>query len=139
MVRLLFTVALAALALPAVAQRLSADLDCKPTKQAFVYDCRIALKEVGSGKPVSGVEVLVGADMPSMPMAHNVRPAKAAPTDRPGQYAARVELEMHGEWAVKLRVGGPVRDQLILHYEFDEKGARPAIRSAGHGGHGANH
>ena len=32
---------------------------------------------------------------------------------------------MPGEWAVKLRLGGPVRDQLVLHYEFDERGARP--------------
>ncbi len=139
MIRVLLAAALAALAAPALAQRLAADLDCKPTKQALVYDCRIALKESGSGKPVSGAEVSVGADMPSMPMAHNVRPAKAAPTKQPGEYAARIELEMHGEWAVKLRVGGPVRDQLILHYEFDEKGAKRAMRGAGHGPHGAKH
>ena len=36
---------------------------------------------------------------------------------------------MTGEWAVKLRLGGPVRDQLILIYDFDEKGARPARRA----------
>ncbi len=41
---------------------------------------------------------------------------------------ATLDLEMLGEWAVKLRLGGPVRDQLILLYEFDEKGARPATR-----------
>jgi len=42
----------------------------------------------------------------------------------------RVEaLEMLGEWAVKLRLAGPVRDQLVLFYEFDEKGARPVTRS----------
>jgi hypothetical protein len=35
---------------------------------------------------------------------------------------------MTGEWAVKLRLAGPVRDLLVLHYEFDEKGARPAKR-----------
>jgi hypothetical protein len=32
---------------------------------------------------------------------------------------------MLGVWAVKLRLAGPVRDQLILHYEFDSKGANP--------------
>jgi hypothetical protein len=139
MVRVLLAAVLAALAAPALAQRLAADVNCKATKETLVYDCRIALKESGSGKPVSGAEISVGADMPSMPMAHNVRPVKAAPTNQPGEYAARIELEMHGEWAVKLRVGGPVRDQLIMHYQFDETGAKPAMRSAGHGGHGAKH
>jgi hypothetical protein len=27
-----------------------------------------------------------------------------------------------------LRLAGPVRDQLILHYEFDSKGATPVKR-----------
>jgi hypothetical protein len=63
--------------------------------------------------------------MPSMPMAHNVKPVKAQPTKTPGEYRARLDLEMTGEWAVKLRLAGPVRDQLVLHYEFDERGARP--------------
>jgi hypothetical protein len=36
---------------------------------------------------------------------------------------------MSGEWAVKLRLAGAVRDQLVLHYEFDERGARPVKRS----------
>jgi hypothetical protein len=137
MLRTLLAATLAALVSPAFAQRLAAELDCNPTPQAYVYDCRIALKQ--SGNPVSGAEVSVGADMPSMPMAHNVKPVKAAPAGSPGEYRARLELEMHGEWAVKLRVARPVRDQLILHYEFDASGARPATRGAGHGGHGAKH
>ncbi len=139
MIRVFLAVGLAALATPALAQRLAADVKCNSTKQALVYDCRIALRESGSGRPVSGAELSVSADMPSMPMAHNVKPVKATPTNQAGEYTARIELEMHGEWAVKLRVGGPVRDQLIMHYEFDETGAKPPVRSAGHGGHGAKH
>jgi hypothetical protein len=81
------------------------------------------------GQPLSGAQITVGADMPSMPMAHNVKPVKAKPAKRPGEYEARLDLEMLGEWAVKLRLAGPVRDQLILHYEFDEKGAKPVKRS----------
>jgi hypothetical protein len=38
---------------------------------------------------------------------------------------------MTGEWAVKLRLSGPVRDQIVLHYDFDEKGARPSVRRSG--------
>ena len=114
---------LSAAAAPAFAQRASATLDCKPTGRDFVYDCAIALSR--SGKPLSGAQVTLGADMPSMPMAHNVRPSKAVPGANPGEYRAMLDLEMLGEWAVKLRLAGPVRDQLILNYVFDEKGAQP--------------
>ncbi len=103
-----------------------ASLDCKPGGAKFVYDCNVRLTRAGS--PLANVEVSVGADMPSMPMAHNVKPAKAKPTEVPGEFQARLELEMHGEWALKLRVSGAVNDLLVLRYEFDEKGARPAQR-----------
>jgi hypothetical protein len=127
--RLLAALLLAAVALPASAQRLDADVDCKPTKHDLVYDCRFVVKEAKTGKPVSGAEVSVGADMPSMPMAHNVKPVKAQPAGAPGEYHARLDLEMLGVWAVKLRLSGPVRDQLVLHYEFDSKGAT-SVRDA---------
>jgi hypothetical protein len=80
------------------------------------------------GRPLEGANVTVGADMPSMPMAHNMRPAKATPGTKPGEYKARLDLEMPGEWAIKLRLDGPVRDLLVLHYEFDGKGASPSKR-----------
>jgi hypothetical protein len=112
----------------AFAQKIEARLDCKHTGKDFIYDCRINIDR--GGEPLTGAQVTVGADMPSMPMAHNVKPVKAQPTKTPGEYRARLDLEMPGEWAVKLRLGGPVRDQLVLHYEFDERGARPVRRSA---------
>jgi len=112
------------LAFPAFAQKTAASLECSHTGKDFVYDCLIRLKPADPG-----VLVTVGADMPSMPMAHNVKPVKAQPTRTPGEYRARLDLEMAGEWAVKLRLSGPVRDQLVLHYEFDERGARPVTRS----------
>lgn len=93
---------------------------CKPTKHDLVYNCRIALKEAKSGKSVSGAEVSVGAEMPSMPMAHNVRPVKAQPGTAPGQYAARIELEMYGGWAMKPNVRGPARDVIVKKLDFRE-------------------
>ncbi|MEW6689283.1 MAG: FixH family protein [Pseudomonadota bacterium] len=96
------------------------------TKTDFIYDCVIRLERKGA--PLEGVQITVGADMPSMPMAHNTRPVKATPGAKPGEYRAKLDLEMTGEWAVKLRLAGPVRDLLVLHYEFDEKGARPVTR-----------
>jgi len=127
--KVLFLALLGLAAVPAAAQGTRAELDCTPTKTEHVYDCVIHLAR-GSA-PVAGVELLIGADMPSMPMAHNIKPVKAKPGKKPGDYEARLDLEMAGEWAVKLRLSGPVRDQLVLHYEFDEKGARPAIRRSG--------
>lgn len=117
---------LGVLALPALAQAPRAELACAPAGTDYVYDCTIRLTR--GGKPLEGAQVTVGADMPAMPMAHNVKAQKARPGTRPGEYSVRLDLEMLGEWAVKLRLRGPVRDQLILHYEFDGKGASPRRR-----------
>jgi hypothetical protein len=110
---------------PVLAQKAAASLDCKYAGKDFIYDCIIRLEP-----PMEGVHVTVGADMPSMPLAHNVKPVKAGQTKILGHYRARLDLEMSGEWAVKLRLRGAVRDQLVLHYVFDERGARPVRRSA---------
>lgn len=114
------------LSFPVLAQSPRGELACKSTGTDFIYDCTIRLTH--GGKPLEGAQVTVGADMPAMPMAHNVKPQKARPGTRPGEYLLRLDLEMLGEWAVKLRLRGPVRDQLILHYEFDDKGATPKRR-----------
>src|SRR6185503_4531704 len=103
-------------AMPVAAQKIEAQMDCAPAAEELVYDCVIRLAR--DGRPLAGAQISVGADMPSMPMAHNVKPVKARPGQRPGDYMARLELQMHGEWAVKLRVSGAVRDQLVLHYRF---------------------
>jgi len=113
-------------ALPVLAQKVQGELSCKPTKTDYVYDCMIKLSR--AGQPLPGAAITIGADMPSMPMAHNVKPVKAEAGKAPGEYEAMLDLEMLGEWAVKLRLAGPVKDQLILLYEFDEKGARPLRR-----------
>jgi hypothetical protein len=63
--------------------------------------------------------------MPSMPMAHNIKPVRAKPGKAPGEYHARLDLEMPGEWAVKLRLSGAARDVLVLHYTFTESGTAP--------------
>jgi hypothetical protein len=109
-----------AFACEAHAQRIEAGLHCKPAGTDFTYDCVIKLSR--GGAPLSGAQITVGADMPSMPLAHNIKPVKAKPGNKPGEYHARLELEMDGEWAVKLRLSGPVRDQRILRYDFTGPG-----------------
>jgi len=117
-----------ALSFEAFAQKAEARLDCIHTGKDFIYDCAIEIMR--QGQPVIDLDVRMSADMPSMPMAHQVKPVTARATSTPGEYRARLDLEMSGEWAVKLRLAGPLRDQLVLHYEFDERGARPVTRSA---------
>ncbi len=108
------------------AQKVRGDMDCRFTGTDFVYDCKVRLER--AGKPLEGVRVSVGADMPSMPMAHNIKPVVARPGKAPGEYEARLDLDMIGEWAIKLRLSGPVRDQVVLLLHFDERGTRPARR-----------
>ena len=117
MIRLLLALLLAA---PAqAAERAKAEIDCRPAGEALLYDCAIRLTGAKSRAPIEGVEITLGADMPSMPMAHAVPPVEAEPAGEPGLYRARLRLEMPGDWALKLRLSGPVRDQLVkvLHFE----------------------
>ena len=90
---------------------------------------RLACSEIirlsRAGQPLPGADITVGADMPSMPMAHNVKPVKARLGKLPGEYRATLDLEMTGEWAVKLRLSGAVRDMLVLHHVFTESGTAP--------------
>ena len=92
-------------------------MQCKATGKDLIYDCVIRLAR--GGEPVNGAQLTVGADMPSMPMAHSVKPVKARPGKGPGEYLVRLDLEMQGEWAVKLRISGPVRDQVVKKVRFD--------------------
>ena len=137
--------ALGLLPMPAAAaERKAAEVECKPTDEKLVYDCMITVKGKGSGAPIADAEFTVGADMPSMPGAHNVRPVPAEPHGMAGMYRARIELEMTGEWALKLDFTKPSRDRLIkkLHFggmagtEGSESGmSQGKHQSMGHGVH----
>ena len=134
----------AAMASPAFAgERAAAAVTCAPTEEALVYSCAIAVTGRKSGEPVVAEALSVKADMPSMPMAHNIPPASAVPVgDTPGRYVATLELEMHGEWTLAIEVDGRtaasqarVRDKVIVKREFGS-GAMPGGRRHG-SGHGA--
>jgi hypothetical protein len=113
------------------ADRVAAAVDCKPAAGKFVYDCVIKLSNARTSAPLEQASLTVGADMPSMPMAHNVRPVIAKATATPGEYQARITLEMHGDWAMRLSISGPLKDQLVQMRSFDDKGSGPPRRKAG--------
>ena len=109
---------LAALALSLGAERAKAKVDCMPAEHRYVYDCTIMLTGKKSGTPIAGAEVVVGAEMPSMPMAHNTKPVKAMAMQQPGMYRARIELAMLGEWVLTIDISGATRDKLIHTMHF---------------------
>ena len=128
----------AILALPqgaTAAERVMADVACKETKTKFVFDCQIMLMGKKSHKPIRSAKLNIKAEMPSMPMAHNVRPVTAMAMGKPGMYHARLHLEMYGEWALKMTVTGPARDLVIKKHRFGTVKAGGAM-DKGHGGHG---
>ena len=113
----------------AFAQKIEARLDCKYTGKDFIYDCALQISRAGTAGHGTGRSHRRGHAVD----AHGAQREAgegAADEDARASTGARLDLEMTGEWAVKLRLAGPVRDQLVLHYEFDERGARPVRRSA---------
>ena len=108
------------LAAPAWAQAPAAALDCRPAGADFAYDCVIRLTPA-----IPGAQVTVDADMPSMPGAHAIKPVRAKRGKAPGEYRARLDLDMQGEWAVKLRLSGAVREEIIVRHHFTESGTAP--------------
>jgi YtkA-like len=111
-------------------------VSCQPAGVVLEYDCTIKLTDARSKTPVIGATLTVGADMPSMPMVHNIRPVKAARAAEPGVYQLRLELEMHGDWALRIDISGPLRDRVIVPLRFEDKAVRPSpLRSTSHGGH----
>lgn len=118
----------------AVAQgsaRTKADVVCVSAGQFLQYDCTIKLTNARTGAPLSGVVLTVGADMPSMPGVHNVRPVKAMEQAVKGTYQARIDLEMHGDWAVRLDLSGSVRDRVIAVLSFEGERVGPANPASG--------
>ncbi len=118
--------ALALLAPLATMAQTRGDMLCKPSGRDLIYDCVFRLAR--TDQPVTGAQVTVAVEMPSMPGEHRQKPVKARPGKGPGEYIARLDLDMLGEWDLKLRVSGPVRDQLVLHCQFDERGGRVVRR-----------
>ncbi len=105
--------------LAAAAPRPAVDLHCVSFGSGPQLECTVRLRDA-DGKPLAGANVTLGAMMPSMPMVHQVKPAAAAPTGTPGEYRARLELEMNGAWAVQVDIAGPVRDRVARTMQIDE-------------------
>lgn len=100
--------------------RAKADVSCRPAAEKMQYDCIIKLANSRTSEPLSGLTLTVGADMPSMPGAHSVRPATATEEADKGTYRARIVLEMHGDWALRLNLSGSIRDRVVKVLRFED-------------------
>ena len=107
----------------AASERAEADVVCDETGKPLQYSCIIEMHERNSDKPVIGAKIVINADMPDMPMAHNVPPVVAMESETPGVYQATLLLEMRGSWVLRLSVSGPMRDIVVVKMDF---GAHPA-------------
>jgi hypothetical protein len=140
-----FTIAVAALCFaanlisgPAEAQmRAKADVTCKQAGGPLEYDCIVKLANARSNEPLSGVSLSIGADMPSMPGVHHLRPAVATEDQEKGTYRAKLVLDMHGDWALQLNLSGPTRDRVVkvLRFEGDSVSEPRASRDRKPHGH----
>lgn len=99
--------------------RPQADVACKQADGPLNYDCVVKLIDAKTKLPISGVVLSIGADMPSMPGVHHLRPVQASEDAEKGTYRARLVLDMHGEWALQLNLSGPVRDRVVKLLRFE--------------------
>ena len=70
---------------------------------------------------MSGYSGIVGATMPSMAMAHNVKPVKFTKKEgMAGHYKFTIQLEMLGEWMFQYDISEPKRDRVMEKLIFDK-------------------
>lgn len=121
----------------AAGERPAVRVDCRPTDEKLVFQCTFEVVGRKSGRPIEGAAFKVGADMPAMPMAHNVRPIRPEPVaGEPGSYEGRLALEMPGEWALRMTFDEPVRDIVIEKRTF---GGAAGAGATDHSGHEMDH
>ncbi|MGY3618334.1 FixH family protein [Bradyrhizobium sp. USDA 10063] len=99
--------------------RLTAEVNCRPTAETLQYDCEIRIQDPSTSRPLSGVNLSIGTEMPSMPGMHHRAPVKATEDPAGEIYRVRLELEMYGEWALQLNIAGHVRDRLVKRIRFE--------------------
>lgn len=126
--------------------RPAVDLACVAHGMGPLLECTVRVAR--GDQPWPGLQVSLGATMPSMPMAHSVKPVAAVPTGRPGEYRGTLALEMNGAWAVQVdlsrQTGIPLRDRVVRTLAVDDcpgdrrcpvAPTRPGAASAGQAKH----
>lgn len=93
-------------------------VDCHAHGEGPLLTCDVTVKDANR-RAISDADITLKAHMPSMPMAHSVKPIKAAVVDQNGLYRATLQLQMPGIWAVEVDVRGPVRERVISRIDTE--------------------
>ena len=93
-------------------------VDCHAHGEGPLLTCDVTVKDANR-RAISDADITLKAHMPSMPMAHSVKPIKAAAVDQHGLYRATLQLQMPGIWAVEVDVRGPVRERVISRIDTE--------------------
>ena len=85
---------------------------------------------------MSGYSGIVGATMPSMAMAHNVKPVKFTEKEgMAGHYEFIIQLEMLGEWMFQYDISQPKRDRVMEKLIFDKTKSIASHKKHNHSHH----
>jgi len=114
--RLAFALCLSAMLPPAFSaesgERPQIGLQCVASGPGPSLDCVVDLQRK-DGSPIDRAQVTLGALMPSMPMAHTIKPVTARPTNQAGKYQGTLLLEMPGVWSIEVDIAAPVREKVV--------------------------
>ena len=102
---------------PAISEEFTSYSQCVSLEKRLAYRCTVKINR--DAAVFNNAKIQVGAIMPSMPMAHNVRPVMAtAAENNKGEYNFELVLEMFGIWELQFDILDPVRDRLTNRLDF---------------------
>ena len=108
--------------------------ECTATSKKFRYNCNVLF--LHKKEPMTGYSGIVGALMPSMAMAHNVKPVKFVEKDgMAGHYEFTIQLEMLGEWMFQYDISTPKRDRVMEKLIFDKTKSVASDKKHNHSHH----
>tara|TARA_A100001015_G_C14551899_1_gene541896 strand:+ start:86 stop:526 length:441 start_codon:yes stop_codon:yes gene_type:complete len=108
--------------------------ECTATSKKFQYNCNVLFFQ--KKEPMSGYSGIVGAKMPSMAMAHNVKPVKFSEKEgMAGHYEFTIQLEMLGEWMFQYDISIPKRDRVIEKLIFNKTKSTASDKKHKHSDH----
>ena len=108
--------------------------DCTATSKKFQYNCNVLFFH--KKEPMSGYSGIVGAKMPSMAMAHNVKPVKFSEKEgMVGHYEFTIQLEMLGEWMFQYDISIPKRDRVMEKLIFNKTKSTASDKKHKHSDH----
>ena len=108
--------------------------ECTATSKKFQYNCNVLFFH--KKEPISGYSGIVGAKMPSMAMAHNVKPVKFSEKEgMAGHYEFTIQLEMLGEWMFQYDISIPKRDRVMEKLIFNKTKSTASDKKHKHSDH----